>query len=94
MTTWTKVGLAVRAVAIAAGLYYANQPAPVPALAAIAASLWASTFVGTMMYGLAPRDSATLVGAVVVLVGAAFLAAWLPARRAARLDPMSVVRSN
>ena len=34
MTTWTKVGLAARAVAIAAGLYYANHPAPVPELAA------------------------------------------------------------
>jgi putative ABC transport system permease protein len=63
-------------------------------LLGVAASLWASTFVRTLMYGLAPRDPPTLVGAVVVLVGVAFLAAWLPARRAARLDPMSVVRSN
>jgi ABC-type antimicrobial peptide transport system permease subunit len=57
-----------------------------------AASVWASQFVTTLLYGLKSRDPLTLVGAVVVLSGAGLLAGWLPARRAARLDPMIALR--
>jgi predicted permease len=55
-------------------------------------SLWASRFVASLLYGLEPRDPATLIGAIVVLAAVAGLAAWLPARRASRVDPAIVLR--
>jgi putative ABC transport system permease protein len=58
------------------------------------ASLWASTFVRTLLYGLEPNDPATLVAATLVLSIVAALAAWLPARRAARIDPAQVLREG
>ena len=57
-------------------------------------SLWASQFVSTLLYGLEPRDPATLVAssATLALVGA--LAGWLPAHRASRIDPAEVLRDS
>jgi len=45
-----------------------------------------------LLYGVTPYDPVTLGVAVIVLIGAALLAAWIPARRAARLDPMAALR--
>ena len=58
----------------------------------VVVSWWASRFAGALLYGLEPRDLPTLGGAVLVLSGVAGVAAWLPARRAARIDPASVLR--
>jgi putative ABC transport system permease protein len=58
----------------------------------VALSLWAGKFVGALLYGLTPRDPATLAGAAIVLCAVAGLSAWLPARRAARVDPSSLLR--
>ena len=58
------------------------------------ASLWASRFVRALLYGLEPNDAATLVTAALVLTTVAALAAWLPARRAARIDPARVLREG
>jgi predicted permease len=46
------------------------------------------------LYGLAPADPATLVGATLVLGAAALIAADLPARRAARIDPSRALRQE
>ena len=62
--------------------------------AGVGLSLWATHFVSSLLYGLAPRDSRTLVGAVVVLATISTLAGWLPARRAARIDPARVLREG
>jgi predicted permease len=65
-------------------------------LAGVAVGLpaaWAaSRFVESMLFGLRPTDPAVLAGAVALLVGAALAAAYFPARRAARLDPMTALR--
>ena len=58
------------------------------------ASWWAVTFVEALVFGLAPRDPATTAGAAVVLAAVGALAGWLPARRAARLDPARVLREG
>jgi predicted permease len=63
-------------------------------LAGAGASLWASTFVATLLYGLEPRDPATLAGAAAVLAGVGAAAGWLPAWRASRIDPAEVVREH
>jgi predicted permease len=57
-------------------------------------SLWASTFVATLLYGLEPRDPATLAGAAVVLAAVGAAAGWLPAHRASRIDPAEVLRES
>jgi predicted permease len=48
--------------------------------------------VSGMLFGLSSTDTATTVLAVAVLGLAALIAAWLPARRAARVDPMVALR--
>ena len=57
-------------------------------------SLWATHFVSSLLYGLAPRDRGRSCGAVVVLATIGALAGWLPARRAARIDPARVLREG
>jgi ABC-type antimicrobial peptide transport system permease subunit len=60
----------------------------------VTGSLWTARFVGTLVFQLEARDSGTLAGAAVVLVAVGVVAAWLPARRAARLDPAMVLREG
>jgi ABC-type antimicrobial peptide transport system permease subunit len=57
-------------------------------------SLWASTLIASLLYGLAPRDPVTFASAAVTLIGVAALAAWLPAHRASRIDPAQVLREG
>jgi putative ABC transport system permease protein len=57
-------------------------------------SFWASRFVRTLLYGLQPRDPATLVLAALVLSLIGATAGWIPARRAARIDPARVLREG
>jgi len=59
-----------------------------------AVSFWMSRLVAAMLFGLQPRDPATFVSAAVVLSAVALLAGWLPARRAARIDPATVLRNE
>lgn len=48
--------------------------------------------VRSMLFGVEPTDPASALTAVAVLVAAVLLAAWIPARRAARLDPTRALR--
>ena len=59
-----------------------------------AVSVWASKFVETLLYGLEPRDPATLAGAAVLLAAVGGLSGWLPAYRASRIDPAQVLRNS
>jgi ABC-type antimicrobial peptide transport system permease subunit len=58
----------------------------------IAISLWASQFVTAFLFGVQARDPITLLVAVLALTIVALFAGWLPARRAAALDPNEVLR--
>ena len=63
-------------------------------VAGVVISLLLAHFVEALLYGLPPRDPATLAGAVAVLVAVGLLAAGLPARRASRIDPATVLREG
>ena len=60
----------------------------------LAGSLWAAQFLGPLLFHVEARDPVTFAAAAGVLVVAGLLAAWLPARRAARLDPAAVLREG
>jgi ABC-type antimicrobial peptide transport system permease subunit len=60
----------------------------------VAGSLWAVRFVETLLFQLEARDPVTFAGAAATLVAVGVLAAWLPAHRAARLDPARVLREG
>ena len=51
-----------------------------------------SRVIRAIFYGIEPHDPLTTIGAVVIMVTVAALAAWIPAHRAARIDPMEALR--
>jgi ABC-type antimicrobial peptide transport system permease subunit len=53
-------------------------------LTAVGAGRW----VAQVLFGITPTDVTTLVGATLLIVTVASLAGFLPARRAARVDPL------
>ena len=52
----------------------------------------AGRIVESVLFGVTPADPLTFTAVTAVLLGVALLACWLPARRAARIDPMDVLR--
>jgi predicted permease len=44
------------------------------------------------LYDIGPHDPFTMIGVAVLIITVATLAAWIPARRAARIDPMNALR--
>ena len=60
----------------------------------VAASLLAARFLATLLFGVGTFDPVALTGAPLVLGVAAWLAAYLPARRASRVDPLAALRAD
>jgi len=58
----------------------------------LVAALAVTRFVASLLHGVTPTDPATFVGVSLLLLLVAGLACWLPARRATKLDPMTVLR--
>jgi len=51
-------------------------------------------FLRSFLYEVAPTDPVTLASAAATLVVFALLASWIPARRAARVDPTEALRAD
>jgi ABC-type lipoprotein release transport system permease subunit len=50
--------------------------------------------VKSLLFEVTPTDPATFLGVALVLVAAAILASYLPARRAAAVDPIEALRTE
>ena len=61
-------------------------------LAGTVLALLAGRTAGSMLYGLKAYDLTTMAGAFILLTVISFMATWLPARKASRLDPVSALR--
>jgi len=53
-----------------------------------------STFLSTVLYGVQPVDPATYAAMAGVRIATACIASWLPARNAARTDPLDSLRAD
>ena len=56
------------------------------------AAMGLTRFLESLLYGVAPLDGLTFAFVAVVMMVAAFLASYLPARSATRVDPMAALR--
>ena len=62
--------------------------------AGLVLALGAARLIAGMLYGVGPADAATFGGVALLLTAVAAAASWLPARRAARVDPVVTLRAE
>lgn len=55
---------------------------------------WASRYVASLLYGVVPLDVPSFAGAAAVILVSGLVAAFIPARRAGRVDPMIALRAE
>ena len=64
------------------------------AIAGVVGALALTRFLGSLLYEVTPRDPLTFAGITALLVAAAIVASWIPARRASRIDPSRALREE
>jgi putative ABC transport system permease protein len=60
----------------------------------VGGAIGAGRLLAALLFGVPPYDALILASAVAALFSTGFLANWLPARRAAKVDPMISLRSE
>jgi predicted permease len=73
-------------------LRQALRPVAAGVAVAVPLSLGAATWLRSLLFGVSPHDPTTIAVACLALIAAGALAAYLPARRAANLDPLNALR--
>jgi ABC-type antimicrobial peptide transport system permease subunit len=73
-------------------LRQALRPVVIAVASAVPLALLAGSWLRSLLFGVSPRDPITIGVACLALMTAAVLAAYLPARRAANLDPLTALR--
>jgi putative ABC transport system permease protein len=58
----------------------------------LAGAFWLTRYMSALLYGVKPTDPSTYVAVALVLLAVAFLATYIPARRAAQVDPVIALR--
>jgi putative ABC transport system permease protein len=58
----------------------------------LAGAVVASEAIAALLFGISRLDPFTYLGVTVLLLGVSAIACWVPARRAARVDPMVALR--
>ena len=96
---WPEIGVrvalgATRRDVVSLILRESLTPVLVGATAGVGLALATTRVVQSELFEVAPRDPMTLVTATGTLVLAAAIAAWLPARRAASVDPTTALRAD
>ena len=61
-------------------------------LIGLAGALALSRLITTLLFGVYPNDPASFITIALLLAAVAFLATWLPARRATKVDPLAALR--
>jgi predicted lysophospholipase L1 biosynthesis ABC-type transport system permease subunit len=60
----------------------------------LAGALVQSRFIESLLYGVSPRDTNTYLATSILLLIIAIVACWVPARRAARMDPIAALKAE
>jgi putative ABC transport system permease protein len=63
-------------------------------LAGLVPALWLTQLIGSMLYQVSPTDPISIAAAASILLTAAVLGSYAPARAALRVDPMGVLREE
>jgi hypothetical protein len=90
-----RLALGARAGQVLRGLARQGARLALPgAVVGVVAALGMARLLAGMLYGVSTTDVTTFLLGPLALVGVATLASWLPARRAARVDPAIVLRAE
>ena len=67
---------------------------PISAISTMEKNIAASRALNSLLYGVGALDAVALIGALVTLALVAFIACYLPARRASMLNPIEAPRTE
>lgn len=73
---------------------YGMRHAAIGGVIGLGVALLATRKLASALYGVSATDPATLAGVTLTLLGVALVACWLPARRAAGIEPVEAIRAD